>query len=321
MLDMQRQSGMHPYFGGPLMRKWLVIVLLLGIVGFPAHAGAQGNIKMQTVNVGLWSEYDQPSMLVIHEFILDKSTPLPAKVTIRFPKDGNLTAAAYTDEKGVLITTDIENPETLGSWQTVTLNVDSYDPYRIEYYLPLTRDGNKRSFTHQWFGDYPVGEFNVTTQIPADSTKVTTEPPLTEEATSEDGKLLIGRNTQTDLGMGESNEFKLSYERESESLTKPPNSANIQPSEPIGPNTEGRVSIDNLPWIIGGIGLALIGLALFFYWRSTQVTEQKSRRRRRSSRSNQEAEAGGEPAYCQECGARAYASDRFCRTCGSKLRV
>ena len=55
----------------------------------------------------------------------------------------------------------------------------------------------------------------MTTQIPADSTKVTTEPPLTEEATSEDGKLLIGRNTQTDLGMGESNEFKLSYERES----------------------------------------------------------------------------------------------------------
>ena len=123
------------------------------------------------------------------------------------------------------------------------------------------------------------------------------------------------------LAMGESNEFKLSYERESESLTKPPNSANIQPSEPIGPNTEGRVSIDNLPWIIGGIGLALIGLALFFYWRSTQVSEQKSRRRRRSSRSSQEAEAGSEPAYCQECGARAYASDRFCRTCGSKLRV
>ena len=57
--------------------------------------------------------------------------------------------------------------------------------------------------------------------------------------------------------------------------TKPPNSANIQPSEPIGPNTEGRVSIDNLPWIIGGIGLALIGLALFFYWRSTQATEAK----------------------------------------------
>ena len=34
MLDMQRQSGMHPYFGGPLMRKWLVIVLLLGIVKY-----------------------------------------------------------------------------------------------------------------------------------------------------------------------------------------------------------------------------------------------------------------------------------------------
>ncbi len=120
--------------------------------------------------------------------------------------------------------------------------------------------------------------------------------------------------------MGQSSEFKLSYERESKSVTKPTNSANIQPSEPIGPSTEGRVSIDNLPWIIGGIGLALIGLALFFYWRSTHGSEQKPRRRHRSG-STQEPEAADEPAYCHECGARAHAGDRFCRTCGSKLRV
>jgi hypothetical protein len=72
--------------------------------------------------------------------------------------------------------------------------------------------------------------------------------------------------------------------------------------------------------MIGAIGLFLIGLALFFYWRSTQVPEQKSRRRRRSG-SNQEQEADGEQAYCHECGTRAHPGDRFCRTCGSKLRI
>ena len=119
--------------------------------------------------------------------------------------------------------------------------------------------------------------------------------------------------------MGDAGEYKLSYQRESESVIKPANSANIQPSEPIGPNTKGRVSTDNLPWIIGAIGLALIGLALFFYWRSTQVPEQKSRRRRAGS--SQEQETDGEQAYCHECGTRARPGDRFCRTCGSKLRV
>jgi hypothetical protein len=158
----------------------------------------------------------------------------------------------------------------------------------------------------------------LTAQIPSDSTNVSSDPAFTD--TSQQEKYFIGTITQKDLQMGQAGEFKLSYERESESVTKPANSANIQPSEPIGPNTAGRISTDNLPWIIGGIGLALIGLALFFYWRSTQGTEQKSRRRRRSG-SSQEQEAGAEQAYCHECGARAHPGDRFCRTCGSKIRV
>jgi hypothetical protein len=320
MLDMHSQSGMHPYFGGPLMRKWLVFVLLLGILVFTTPAGAQGAVNLKTVNIELWSEYDQPSMLVIHEFLLDESTPLPAKVTIRFPKDGNLTAAAYKDlnQSGQLITTEVQNPETEGSWQTVTLNVESYVPYRIEYYQPLERDGNKRSFTYQWFGDYPVGDFNLTAKLPSDSTNISSDPAFTN--TTQQDNFLVGTISQKDLQMGQSGAFRLSYERESETVIKPANSANIQPSAPIGPSTAGRVSTDNLPWIIGGIGLALIGLALFFYWRSTQAPEGKSRRRHRSG-SSQEQEESGEQAYCHECGARAHPGDRFCRTCGSKIRV
>ena len=298
------------------MRKWLIIALLSFMLVFPSQAGAQGGTKLKAVNINLWSEYDQPSMLVIHEFVLDESTPLPAQVTIRFPKDGNLTAIAYYN--GSFITKDYEKLETEGIWQTVTINVESYAPHRIEYYQPLIRDANQRSFTYQWFGDYPVSDYSVTAQIPADSTNIITEPPTTDPELSEDGKTLIDTVTQNDLKMGQSSEFKISYERESDLVTQPSNSANIEPSKPIGPGTEGRVSIDNLPWIIGGIGLALIGLALFFYWRSTQISEQKARRRRRPGSS---AEAGGEQAYCQECGARAQAGDRFCRTCGSKIRV
>jgi hypothetical protein len=297
------------------MRKWLVFVLLLGLMISPSTAGAQGGIKLKSINIELWSEYDQPSMLVIHEFTLDEKTPLPAKVTLRFPGDGNLIAVAYLDE--TFINADFTGPESQGNWQTVTLNVQSYAPHRIEYYQPLTRNGKERSFSFRWFGDYAVDEFSVTVQIPADSTNVLAEPSFSNTAASVDGEHIVGIVRHNNLKMGQSNEFKITYERESETVTRPSNSANIQPSEPIGPNTEGRVSIDNLPWIIGGFGLALIGLALYFYWRSTQVTEQRSRRRHSGSRED----SGGAQAYCHECGARANTGDRFCRTCGSKLRI
>lgn len=298
------------------MRKWLVFVLLLGYLVSPSTAGAQGGIKLKSINIELWSEYDQPSMLVIHEFTLDEKTPLPAKVTLRFPRDGNLVAVAYLDD--TFINADFTQPESQGSWQIITLNVESYAPHRIEYYQPLTRNGKERSFSFRWFGDYAVDEFIVIVQIPADSRNIATEPSLSNTSSSADGKHIVGFVTRNDLKMGQSNEFEITYEREAESVTRPSDSANIQPSEPIGPNTEGRVSIDNLPWIIGGFGLALIGLALYFYWHSTQVTERKSRRRHSGSRSD---ESGGGQAYCHECGARANAGDRFCRTCGSKLRI
>jgi hypothetical protein len=298
------------------MRKWLVFVLLLTLLPFPSPVGAQGGIKLKTVNVELWSEYDQPSMLVIHEFTVDESVALPVDITVRFPKDGNLTAVAFLSN-GSFVNTSYEGPETQGDWQIITLNVQSYAPHRIEYYQPLNRDGNKREFAYLWFGDYTVNEFNVAVQLPADSTNISTEPGFANTTPSKDGVHLVGLVSRANLKMGQSYEFKLQYERSSDAVTVQANGSGIQPSEPVGPDTEGRVSIDNLPWIIGGFGLALIALALFFYWRSTQVPERKSRQRKHAD--NNQGTAG--EAYCHECGTRAHAGDRFCRTCGSKLRV
>lgn len=299
------------------MRKWLLFVLFLALLALPAAASAQSGTKLKIINIELWSEYDQSSMLVIHEFVVDESTPLPAQVTVRFPKDGNLTAVAYLEN--TLINADFTGPEQQGDWQTVILNVQSYAPHRIEYYQPLVRNEDQRQFSFRWFGDYPVEEFTVTVQVPADSTSVNAEPALGDMLTSSDGLHFMGTTTHSGLKMGQSYEFKIEYERKSESVTKSGNGSGIQPSEPIGTDTEGRVSIDNLPYIIAGFGLALIGLALFFYWRSTQASERTSRRRRRHSGDNQED--AEEQAYCHECGARANAGDRFCRTCGSRFKL
>lgn len=298
------------------MRKWLVFVLLLCLLTFPSTVGAQGGLKLKTVNVELWSEYDQPSMLVIHEFTVDESVTLPVDITVRFPKDGNLTAVAYLSN-GTFVNTGYEGPETQGKWQIVKLNVQSYAPHRIEYYQPLSRDGNQRQFEYLWFGDYTVNEFNIAVQLPADSTNITTDPALDGTTPSTDGVHLIGVVSRADLKMGQSYEFNINYERQSDAVTVQTNGSGIQPSEPVSQDTEGRVSVDNLPWIIGGFGLALIALALFFYWRSTQMPERKSRQRRQTGSNS---EASGD-VYCHECGTRAHAGDRFCRTCGSKLRV
>jgi hypothetical protein len=302
------------------MRKWLVLVFLVALLIIPSPTGAAGAPKLDSLNVELWSEFDQPSMLVISQFVVSQDTPLPASVTLRFPKDGNLVAVAIENTDGKLYTKDFAPPAEQGNWQTVTINVESYQPHRIEYYQPLTRDGNKREFKYQWFGDYYVKQLNLTILVPADSTEVITSPVLENISTSKDGTLTLGTVTKNEMKVMNSFQFDLKYSRTSTALTDPDAAGKIQPSEPVGKNTQGRVSITNLPWIIGGFGLALIIIALFSYWRSTQSSEEKPQRRRRHRNETEEA-SDQEQAYCHECGTRAHAGDRFCRTCGSRLRV
>jgi hypothetical protein len=298
------------------MCKWLVFGLFFGLMVFPLTAGAQGGTKLDALNIELWSEYDRPSMLVINQFVVSQDTSLPASVTLRFPIDGNLVAVAV-EKNGEFFNKDFTPPAEQGDWQTVTINVDSYDPHRIEYYQPLTRDGNKRAFKYQWFGDYSVKQFNVTIFVPADSTELITSPVLQNTVTSKNGLLTSGTVTKNEMKMGTSFQFDMQYQRTSTALTDPEAASQVQPVELVGKNTPGRVSITNLPWIIGGFGLALIVIALFSYWRSTQLGEEKPPRRRHP----QNEKESEEQAYCHECGARAHAGDRFCRTCGSRLRI
>jgi hypothetical protein len=302
------------------MRKWLVLTILFTILILPSGVSAQGETKLDAIRVDLFSEYDQPSMLVIYEFAVSKDTQLPAEVLFRFPKDSNLIAVAVwnTDD---WYNNDFTDPVGRENWQTIKVKVESYEPHRVEYYQPLQLDGNKRQFKFHWFGDYYVKAFTVNVLIPADSSELVTTPVLENTETSEDGAFISGSVTKNDLKTMNPFKFELEYQRTSTALIDPdPSTDQVQPVAPVNEDTPGRVSITNLPWIIGGFGLALIGIALFSYWRSTQSQSNESQpRRRHRPKAGESAEDG--QAYCHECGARAHAGDRFCRTCGSRLRV
>ena len=300
------------------MRKWLVIALLLTLLMLPSGVGAQGETKLDSINIDLWSEYDQPSMLVIYEFTVSQDTPLPAEISLRFPQDSNLFAVAVASDGRWINKTPTSLAER-ENWQMIKIQVESHDPHRIEYYQPLTMAGNKREFRFHWFGDYYVKTFTVNTLLPADSTGVATSPALESTATAPDGSFISGTLSKNDLKTMNSFKFELEYQRASTSLIKPNQSdSQVQPAAPVNEDTSGRVSITNLPWIIGGFGVALIGIALFSYWRSTQSVESQPRQRRRHKA---EVAPEADQAYCHECGARSHGGDRFCRTCGSRLRV
>lgn len=296
------------------MRKWLILLTALVLL-FPSPAQAQTPVALDALNVLLWSEYDQPSMLVIYNFTLTDDTQVPTTMDIRFPRDANITAVAFNNG-GELILANYQNkPEQDSNWQVITLFVTERTDYHIEYYQPFGRDGDERSFTYQWTGDYSVNDFNIEVQVPDDSRDIKTNPaiPLTQNQ-----PFMSGGARMSGLAEGQDYQIQLEYSRSSEATVVTPSSPQVVPIEPVDENTAGRSTLDNLPLFLGGFGVILILVALTYFLRGqTIISNTTSRPRRRSRGGPQEP---GMPNYCPECGTRSHAGDRFCRTCGGKLR-
>jgi len=291
------------------MRKWLILFLALFIL-IPLSVKAQGTVAVDSLKVRLWSEHDQPSMLVIYDFNVTSDTLMPATVDIKIPKDGNITAVAF-EENGALLNADFTGPVKDGDWQVLTFHIKSQTTYHLEYYQPLTREGNIRTFNYQWAGEYAVKEFSLEIQVPADSTGTKTTPTI---PFVQDQPILSGGAVMSGLKAGQPYQVQLQYSRTSEETVIASPSSPVEPSQPLNASTDGRVTLDKLPYVLGGVGAILILSALFYSLRANSFQLPKPRKRHHL------AEDQSTQTYCHECGARAQAGDRFCRTCGSKLR-
>jgi hypothetical protein len=295
------------------MRKWLLFILILGAMFLPFPVRAQNEIKLAGIQVQLWPEYDQPSMLVIYDFQVSTSTALPTTVNIRIPKDAKLSAVAQTAANG-LINAEYTGPAIIGDWQTIGVTVTELATYHVEFYQPLIRNGMDRQYSYVWPADYEVTDFSISVREPNDLTQISTNPAMSESK-GQDGATYV-QNDFGALPLGQQFTLDVSYTKTSDTLGVPQQT--VQPSAPLNSNTAGRVMLSNyLPYILGGLGLALILGGAFYFWRATRESRSKGRKRH-AAPVDKESDSD---IYCHQCGTRARSADRFCRVCGTKLRL
>ena len=294
------------------MRKWPAVAFLLGVLAIPFSAGAQGQIKLDRLEVQLWPEYDQPSVLLIYDFKLTESAGLPAAVSIHMPKEANLIAVASQAADGALVNAEYEGPVASGDGQVVTVKVQTQTTYHLEFYEPLSKSGTVRQFTYVWPGDYAVGDFSLSLRVPVDTTNITTEPIL-QTSQAADGTNYLFKDFGP-LAAGQQLTLNVNYTKTSDRLSVA--QQNVQPSAPLDANTPGRVMLSNyLPYVLGGLGVILIAGGLLYFWRSGRGGTPEGRRRHPPQEDERKSDV-----YCPQCGTRAQVGDRFCRVCGTKLR-
>jgi len=299
----------------------LIILLILLCFSFPAQA--QQAISFSSVVVDLWPEFDRPEMLVIYHLTLSPSVSLPADVTLQIPASvGEPSAVAVRQADGALFTVQHQR-SVRDQWAEISLTATTPD-IQLEYYDPsLTKDGGVRNFIFRWPTEISPDSFVINVQQPVGASNMVVTPPLGSGVTGSDGLTYYSGEVSSFLN-GSIFELEVSYDKQEDDLSM--QDVQVQPGSSLDANVAGQSKPVQtyLPWILGGLGAAFIVGGVLWYWQSGRRLplrpKQRERRKASISSETQDAEEPGQ-IYCHQCGKRAAAGDRFCRVCGSKLRI
>ncbi len=310
----------HNKFEVLFMRKWLLSLILILAGLLPTSVRAQDPLVLSSLQIGIWPEFDKPSVLIIYQATLPSSLTYPVSISVRIPVSaGNPNAVATRQPDGTLLTTEY-TPQVAGQWTIISFTTTTPE-IQVEYYDPgLTKNGNARHFTYNWPGDYAVSQLTIQVQQPFNATNMQISPSLGAGVVSDN----LTYYTQ-DIGSipaGQNFQISIDYQKPNDSLSA--ENLPVQPSAPIPQGTTSDLNVRSwLPWVLGLLGAALIVGGIVWFWRTGQQPAFQTRRRRSRARAYDPAATSSSTeaaVYCSNCGKRAMPGDQFCRSCGAPIR-
>ncbi len=298
----------------------ILLALLLALVPAASSGLAQAGPSIERLDVSLWPEYDQPSVLVIYRVTLSAESALPARISLPIPAaSGEPNAVATGAAWDALFDADYTRDED-GGWATVTVDVDQ-PLVQVEFYEDITLSDARRDYTFTWPGGFDLGSLSYHVQTPFGASDLAVTPPGTTRA-GDDGLIYIDGSLGPQPA-STSVEITISYSKATPGLTIDV----LQPTGPLAPSgSEGGLSAELtrwLPWAAGALGLVLVVGGALVYWRMNKApAERRARPRRRPERGLKQGagEIDASAVFCHVCGTQAAVSDRFCRRCGTRLR-
>ncbi len=302
-------------------RRGLVFALLILVAALcAATASAQGTVRLASLNVSLWPEYDKEGVLVIYHGEVADDVTLPVTLRFLMPKEAGVPAAtAGVDASGEYRYLQYEL-EDAGDFLAVSYT----NPYRVfqfeYYYNPLVITDTLRTFTYTFQADYATESLAVEVKQPAGAQDLTLTPVATETGIDFDGLPLQGYMLDA-FEAGQTFELSAQYEKTDPRLS----------SEILALPTPGTAEFEDMPKakdntlayiLIGVAGALLVGAGVY------AVTQGRKRPKtapvrsaRPKPKTAKQTRAKTEAvAYCHKCGTGLRPGDAFCPKCGTKVK-
>lgn len=312
--------------------KRILLILVLSLAVLAGSVYAQDTPTLTELKLSLWSEYDQPEVLVIYRGSFADDTPLPVPVEVRIPASvGRPTAVAYADEGGQTFNQE-HTTRTEGEWLVVSFQLPT-TRFQLEYYdtLPVDADG-KRTYEFSYVPDYPITSLNLEFQVPPTAENFVLEPAASLVQQEADG-LTYHLVQAGPVDQGDTRSWTLTYQKPDSDLTV---SAFLQPETPA-PAAPAPIDSagSSTVWIFLVAFVALIGVGATAFWlgqrthpASDSVPPTSQRQKRRGSGRGQQAgrqsaatPGAAEALFCRQCGAGLRHDSEFCHKCGTAVRT
>ena len=294
------------------MKRFLLVLSLLLFLGVAGNAAAQSSLAVDLLQVQLLPEYDQPSMLVIYTIQLSADQVLPAEVSVRIPaRVGDPMAVTVQEDDSVLryreYTRTVE-----GEWSEITFLAD-FPVIQIEYYdTALSQNDQPRSYDFRWLSDFDINSLVVSVIEPVNATGMTILPNLGNVSESGEGLTIYNGNLGS-WSAGETFDLTLSYQKNNTKLSVGGASGSFFDALPIW------------AWALIGVGALVLVAGGVIFMRNKPENYQstyRQKKQRKGSRSTATSNIRGtSKTFCHQCGSPAVAGDKFCRECGTKLRI
>jgi len=269
----------------------------------PVASAAANDVRLESMQVEIWPEYDRPAALVILRGELAASVGLPAAVSLRIPaSSGGPAAVAYANEKkGKLLNLKYERSDAA---DFITLRFTAPARFfHVEFYDRFAIGTSERAYKYLWPGDLSVSWLDVVVQEPAGASNISVQPELADKSTGSDG--LLYRAAQ--LGPFEKGKplpIEVRYRK-----ADPRTSAEIlklnAPAPVVQASTPAMQKKNYWSLLVLGAAALLVAVsgAAYFLWGRQRLPAGST--------------DGGR--FCTKCGNAAAAGDRFCSKCGAAL--
>ncbi len=266
---------------------------------------AEGPLRITSMNVSVWPEYDQPGVLVQYQGqIAGKSDKTnPREISFLVPKDAGVGAACAIKSDGNHTSETWKESDAGDGFVQVTFKLTE-PTFHLEYYFnPLVGSPDKKiDFVYKAI--MPADEIQLDIQHPLKATNFALNPDAPDSHKDSDG-FTYHSYTFKQVAAGQKISSSVAYTKTDPkpSVTGQTNSVSAESASQNSPNLNQAIAV--------GIVIGAIGIAGFFFLQRNVRQPTRTRAVRRDARGEQ---TGG---FCTQCGNAMEAEDKFCARCGA----